>query len=74
MKESASMSGGARVVSCSGCSNLKASGYIGASNGSVGGIRWSSINSPISTRTTLRLKHQAGLPGSPCNDGADNLL
>ncbi|CAG7854865.1 SubName: Full=Related to glycosyl hydrolase family 43 protein-Neosartorya fischeri {ECO:0000313/EMBL:CCA72743.1} [Serendipita indica DSM 11827] len=58
--EAASMSGGAKSVSCSGCSGSSAAGYIGATSGSGGTIRWSSVSSTASTLTTLRFKHQNG--------------
>lgn len=58
--EIATLSGGASTKTCSGCSGKSAVGSIGAKSGSGGGgsVKWSNINSSVSTTTTLRLKHE----------------
>lgn len=56
--EAATMSGGAKKVSCSGCSGTAAAGYIGGTSGSGGTIQWTGVTSNASTRTTLRFKHE----------------
>lgn len=54
--ESATLSSGASSVACSGCSGTKAAGNIGGSAG--GTVKWSTINSQVSTKTTIRIKHE----------------
>jgi hypothetical protein len=56
--ESAALSGGARSVSCSGCSGSSAAGYIGGSSG--GKLSISGVSSQATTRSTLRFKHANG--------------
>ncbi|KAF2033877.1 galactan 1,3-beta-galactosidase [Setomelanomma holmii] len=56
--ESATFSNGAKVISCSGCSGGKAAGYIGGSSG--GAVVFSNVQSSVSTRTTIRIKHLNG--------------
>ncbi|KAF2181596.1 carbohydrate-binding module family 35 protein, partial [Zopfia rhizophila CBS 207.26] len=56
--ESAELSGGARTVSCSGCSNGNAAGYIGGSQ--TGTAYFASVSSSATTRTTIRIKHRNG--------------
>jgi hypothetical protein len=58
--ESATLSSGASKVSCSGCSGDSAAGSIGAKSGNGGVIKWSNVNSSLSTKTTLRLKYEVG--------------
>lgn len=56
--ESASLSGGAKSVSCSGCSGDKAAGYVGGSDNGV--VSFSSVQSSAATRTTVRIKYLNG--------------
>ncbi|KAI0472716.1 galactan 1,3-beta-galactosidase [Xylariaceae sp. FL0804] len=56
--ENATLSGGAQVVSCSGCSGGEAVGDIGgASNGT---LTFSGVESDASTLTTIRIKYENG--------------
>lgn len=54
--EAATLSGGATIVSCSGCSGTEAAGYIGGSSGGV--ATFSSVSSTVSTTTTIRVKNE----------------
>lgn len=56
--ESATLSNGARSVSCSGCSGGKSAGYIGGA--SSGTVVFGNVQSSATTRTTLRIKHLNG--------------
>ncbi|KAF2131272.1 carbohydrate-binding module family 35 protein [Dothidotthia symphoricarpi CBS 119687] len=56
--ESATLSNGARSISCSTCSNSNAAGYIGGA--SQGMVVFSNVNSAATTRTTIRIKHLNG--------------
>ena len=56
--ESATLSGGAKSVSCSGCSGSNAAGYLVSSSG--GAVQFASVQSSASTKTTIRLKHENG--------------
>jgi hypothetical protein len=56
--ESATLAGGARSVSCSGCSNGNAAGYIGGDQS--GSVYFANINSAATTRTTIRIKYMNG--------------
>jgi hypothetical protein len=56
--ETAQLSGGARSVSCSGCSGKNAAGYIGGSD--AGSVYFANISSSAMTRTTIRIKHLNG--------------
>jgi hypothetical protein len=56
--ESATLSGGAKSISCSSCSGGKAAGYVGGSPS--GSITLSNIQSSAATRTTIRIKHING--------------
>jgi hypothetical protein len=56
--ESATLSGGAKSVSCSACSTGKAAGYIGGTNN--GAVTFSNIQLSAATRTTIRIKYQNG--------------
>jgi hypothetical protein len=56
--ESAQLSGGARSISCSGCSGKNAAGYLGGSDG--GSVYFANISSQATTRTTIRIKHMNG--------------
>ena len=56
--ESASLSSGAKTVSCSGCSGSSAAGYIGGS--SHGAIQFSRVQSSATTKTTVRIKYENG--------------
>lgn len=54
--ESATLTGGAKAVSCSGCSGSSAAGYIGGSSGGV--ATFSSVSSTVATTTTIRVKSE----------------
>lgn len=56
--ENATLSGGAKAVSCSGCSGASAAGYIGGSGG--GAVTFSGVASDASTTTTIRVKFENG--------------
>ncbi|KAF2013618.1 carbohydrate-binding module family 35 protein [Aaosphaeria arxii CBS 175.79] len=56
--ESAQLSGGAKTVSCSGCSGKNSAGYVGGSDN--GAVYFGSVSSSASTRTTIRIKHLNG--------------
>lgn len=56
--ESATLSNGAKIVSCSGCSGSEAAGYIGGSTG--GTVTFSGVTSSASTTTTIRVKFENG--------------
>ncbi|KAI8936095.1 hypothetical protein NX059_007594 [Plenodomus lindquistii] len=56
--ETATLSGGAKSVSCSGCSGGSAAGYLGSSAG--GTALFSNVQSSATTRTTIRIKHMNG--------------
>lgn len=56
--ESATLSNGAKVVSCSACSGGSAAGYIGGSTG--GTVTFSNVTSSASTTTTIRVKFENG--------------
>jgi hypothetical protein len=52
------LSGGAKVVSCSGCSGSESVGYIGGSSG--GTLTFPNISSSVSTTTTIRIHYENG--------------
>ena len=54
--ESSTLSNGAKVVACSGCSGSNAAGYIGGSSGGI--ARFGAVSSTVSTKTTIRIKHE----------------
>ncbi|KAH7401747.1 galactan 1,3-beta-galactosidase [Phaeosphaeria sp. MPI-PUGE-AT-0046c] len=56
--ESGTLSNGAKVQSCSGCSGGNAVGYLGGSSG--GSVVLGNVQSGVAGRTTLRLKHLNG--------------
>ena len=56
--EAATLSNGAVVVSCSGCSGSQAVGYIGGS--SHGTLTFSGVSSNVATKTTIRVKYENG--------------
>jgi hypothetical protein len=56
--ESATLSGGAKSVSCTGCSGKSAAGYIGGS--ATGSASFASVSSSATTRTTIRIKYLNG--------------
>lgn len=56
--EAATLSGGAKVVTCSGCSGGEAAGYIGGSTG--GTVTFAGVQSSVSTTTTIRVKYENG--------------
>ena len=56
--ESATLSSGAKSVSCGGCSGSQAAGYIG---GSAGGVAlFGSVQSSVSAMTSVRIKFENG--------------
>lgn len=59
--ESASLTNGARVVSCSGCAEGDAAGYLGGP--SDGAVTFNGVMSDATTRTTVRLKCKNGDSG-----------
>ncbi|KFY86775.1 hypothetical protein V500_07406 [Pseudogymnoascus sp. VKM F-4518 (FW-2643)] len=52
------IAGGAKAVTCSGCSGSKSIGYIGGSSG--GTLTFPAISSTSSTMTTIRIKYENG--------------
>ncbi|KAF2440958.1 carbohydrate-binding module family 35 protein [Karstenula rhodostoma CBS 690.94] len=56
--ESATLAGGAKKVSCSGCSGSNAVGYIGGSDN--GAVTFSNVQSSATTRTSIRVKYLNG--------------
>jgi hypothetical protein len=56
--ESASVSNGAKVITCSGCNGGKAVGNIGGSG--HGAVTFSGISSQSSGKTTIRIKYENG--------------
>lgn len=56
--ESAQLSGGAKTVSCSGCSGQSSAGYVGGDNNGV--VTFSEVQSSATTRTTIRIKYLNG--------------
>jgi len=56
--ESAALSGGAKTVSCSGCSNKSSAGYIGGDNAGV--ANFANVQSSATTRSTIRIKYING--------------
>ncbi|KAG8944844.1 hypothetical protein FRC04_001377 [Tulasnella sp. 424] len=56
--ESATLSNGAKAVSCSGCSGTQAAGYLGGSSNGI--IKFGAVSSNASTKTTIRIKHENG--------------
>ncbi|KAF9730425.1 galactan 1,3-beta-galactosidase [Paraphaeosphaeria minitans] len=53
--ESATLAGGAKKVSCAGCSGSNAAGYIGGSDN--GAVTFSNVQSSATTRTSIRVKY-----------------
>ncbi|KAF9882434.1 galactan 1, 3-beta-galactosidase [Colletotrichum karsti] len=56
--ESATLSGGARSIACTGCSGGAAAGYVGGSAGGV--VRFPAVSAQATGRTTVRIKHLNG--------------
>ncbi|KAF3902420.1 hypothetical protein ABW20_dc0107480 [Dactylellina cionopaga] len=56
--ESASLSNGAKSVSCSGCSGSKAAGYIGGSSNGI--IQFNNVAVSQSGLTSVRIKYENG--------------
>lgn len=56
--ESATLSGGAKSQTCSGCSGGRSAGYVGGPAG--GAVMFSNVQSAATTKTTLRIKHLNG--------------
>lgn len=56
--EAATLSSGARVIDCAGCSGGKAAGYIGGS--SKGTVVFSNVQSDATVTTSIRLKNLNG--------------
>lgn len=52
------LTGGAKVISCSGCSGSESVGYIGGSTD--GTLTFSDISSTVSTTTTIRIHYENG--------------
>jgi hypothetical protein len=52
------LSGGAKVLSCSGCSGSESVGYIGVSTD--GTLTFPDISSSVSTTTTIRIHYENG--------------
>jgi hypothetical protein len=68
--EAGTLSNGAKVQSCSGCSGGQAVGYIGGSTG--GAVVLANVQSGAATRTTLRIKHLNGDNGQRVADVSVN--
>jgi hypothetical protein len=64
--ETATLSGGAKAQSCSGCSGGKAAGYIGGT--SSGAVVFANVQSSVGGRTTVRVKHLNGDKGQRTAD------
>jgi hypothetical protein len=56
--EAATLSGGARVMNCSGCSGGKVAGYVGGT--SYGTVLFSNVKSSSSGRRTVRIMYANG--------------
>ncbi|RYP89965.1 hypothetical protein DL770_003923 [Monosporascus sp. CRB-9-2] len=56
--ESTAYSGGAREVSCGGCSGGRAAGYLGGPDG--GSVTFRGVRSDVTGRTTVRVKYLNG--------------
>jgi hypothetical protein len=56
--EAGTLTGGAKSISCSGCSGGKAAGYVGGA--SFGAVTLSNVQSSAATRTTIRIKYLNG--------------
>jgi len=56
--EAGALSGGAKTVSCSGCSGKNSAGYIGGDQS--GAVVFNNISSSAATRTTIRIKYLNG--------------
>lgn len=56
--ESATLSGGAKVQSCSSCSGGKNIGYIGGTEN--GSVQFPNVSSEVAGKTTIRIKHLNG--------------
>lgn len=56
--ESATLSGGAKAVTCTGCSGGSAAGYIGGSTD--GTVTFSGVQSNAATTSTVRIKYENG--------------
>ncbi|KAF2831882.1 galactan 1,3-beta-galactosidase [Ophiobolus disseminans] len=56
--ETATLSGGAKSQSCSGCSGGKSAGYVGGSTS--GAVVFGNVQSDKATKTTVRIKHLNG--------------
>jgi hypothetical protein len=56
--ESATLSNGAKTVSCSSCSGSSSAGYLGGS--SQGTVYFANVQSSATTRTTIRVKYING--------------
>ncbi|PSN65528.1 galactan 1,3-beta-galactosidase [Corynespora cassiicola Philippines] len=57
--ETAQLAGGAKTVSCSGCSNKSSAGYIGGPD-NPGTVSFADVKSDATTRTTIRIKYLNG--------------
>ena len=56
--EDATLSNGAKEVSCSGCSGGEAAGYVGGS--ADGTVKFSTVQSSATTKTSIRIKYENG--------------
>ncbi|KAF2740302.1 Arabinanase/levansucrase/invertase [Polyplosphaeria fusca] len=68
--ESATLSGGAKAVSCSGCSGKSSAGYIGGDQ--AGAVAFASVQSSATTRSTIRVKYMNGDNGQRFADVSVN--
>lgn len=65
--EAATLAGGAKTVSCAGCSGTSAAGYLGGSSG--GTITFPNVYSSVATTTTIRVKNEVRSSMSFTYDG-----
>lgn len=56
--ESATLGGGAKKVSCTGCSGKSSAGYVGGTDNGV--VTFADVQSSATTRTTVRIKYLNG--------------
>ena len=52
------LTGGAKIASCSGCSGSKDVGYVGGSSG--GTLKFPNVSSSVATTSTIRIHHMNG--------------
>ena len=68
--EAGTLSGGAKSVSCSGCSGKNSAGYIGGDQS--GAVLFNNVTSSVATRTTIRVKYLNGDKGERFADVSVN--